>query len=315
MSNQSTNTAIDLSSINFSSIGRKEKETTLADFFTEKVLRVVPESLDIVKLQGLHKVAFSKIGEDVQVHIIRTVGSNVQVAVASAEETAVLQFLQNSEQTVTVKPELSVEETIVDPAIETDLSVVTKPVFELAAEEESQFVQMKKKRPSKSTRQTDRTVFDADGNVLRQAPITKEINRHHVWQLEVLANEFLQMDPLHNFGIHLRPAMWHGKPVSIMMSVYTIESEVIKTASPKDVKINLLSNPDKIEEWLAHVQKVYSECAARLLEIPIRHESGFRFNRLKALRGELEIVEAKRFDLTPEVLQKLERIKNNLKRN
>lgn len=259
--NNNTATPIDLSSINYESVGRREKGTELVDFFAEKVLTKKPTSIDVVPVKGMHKLVFSKIGNKVRAHHIKTNGLNIQVAEVKAEEMESLQSIMPE----AYKPKVKVP---------------------------------------KSTKKPDRTVFDAEGNVLRQAPIGV-IDRQYVWQLECLANEYVEMDPNANFGIHLRPAMWHGKPVSIMMTVYTAGSEKVKTASPKEVKINLLGNPDKIEEWLAHVQSVYNECAERLLDEPIEHESGFKFDRRAFLNGELIVVSAEKTELTPQLIESL----------
>jgi len=254
--NANTNTAIDINSINYSSIGRRDKEIDLITFISDKVLHKVPETAEIVQIAGQHKVVFTKTGRKVQAHYIRTIGLNVSVAPAPLNEVSNL----------------------------TPAAFKTKPVKE----------------------DKSRTVFDDQGNVLRQAPISKVIDKDHIWQLEVLANEFITMNPLTNFGIHLRAAMWKGKPVSLMMTIYTAESGEVKTASDKKVKINLLSNPDKLEEWLSHIQKVYDDCAERLLTKPLE-SGGFLFDRQALINtGEMVIVGlTKNIELTADVVGRL----------
>lgn len=246
-------------------------ESNLLDFFAEKVLHNTPQAIDVVKVQGMHKVVFSKMDNQVLVHRIKTNGLNVAVApVEGAESVELLKLAPEQFQTPVVK-------------------------------------KTKVKKEKVSTKLADRSVMDENGNVLRQAPIG-EINRDYVHQLEILANEFVVMDPNANFGIHLRPAMWHGKPVHIMMTVYTAGAEHIKTASPKETKINLLGNPERLEEWLTKVQSVYDECATRLLEVPIEHESGFQFDRKAYLAGDLVVVSAAKTELTSELIATLKRL-------
>lgn len=274
MTTSNTNTAIDLSSVNYTTIGRREKGSDLVQFFAEKVLHHNPESIEVVPIQGVHKVVFSKVQDQVQVHRIKVNGLNVAVApVDEAELKTLGEIIPEAYR-------------VVEPPAPTT-------------------------KTKKSTKPADRTVFDTEGNVLRQAPIGN-IDRNYVWQLEVLANEFVQMDPNHGFGICLRPAMWHDKPVSIMMTVYTMGPEKIKAASPKKTKINLLGNPEKLEEWLAHVQSVYDECASRLVKEPIIHESGFQFDREAFIRGELVIVSSEKTELTGELIDTLKRIQRNI---
>lgn len=269
LSNNS-NAAIDLSSINYETIGRRTKESNLLDFFAEKVLHNTPQAIDVVKIQGMHKVVFSKLDKEVLVHRIKTNGLNVAVAKVEGPE---------SEELLKLAPE-------------TFQTPVKKG---------------RTKKEKVSTKLPDRSVFDAEGNVLRQAPIGT-IDRAYVLQLEILANEFVQMDERANFGIHLRPAMWHGKPVHLMMTVYTAGAEHIKTASPKETKINLLGNPERLEAWLTKVQAVYDECATRLLDIPIEHESGFQFDRKAYLEGDLVVVSAAKTELTSELINTLKRL-------
>jgi len=270
MTSTKSNTAIDLTAINYTSIGRREKGSDLVQFFAEKVLKQNPESIEVVALQGAHKVIFSKIQDQVQVHHIKANGLNVAIAPVDAAELKTLKDITPEAYRVAPEPKVK-----------------------------------------KSTKPADRTVFAEDGTVLRQAPIGT-IDRHYVWQLEVLANEFVEMDPAHGFGICLRPAMWKGNPVSIMMTVYTMGPEKIKAASPKKTKINLLGNPEKLEDWLAHVQTVYDECASRLIKEPIVHESGFQFDREAYLRGELVIVSLEKTELTTELIDTLKHIQQSI---
>jgi hypothetical protein len=254
--NINTNTAIDINTINYSSIGRKSRAIDLITFIADKVLHKVPETAEMVQISGAHKVIFTKTGRKVQAHYIKIIGLNVSVA----------------------------------PAPLNEVSNLTPDAFKTKPVKEDKF----------------RTVFDDQGNVLRQAPISKVIDKDHIWQLEVLANEFITMNPLTDFGIHLRAAMWKGKPVSLMMTVYTSESGEVRTASDKKVKINLLSNPDKLDEWLSHIQKVYDDCAERLLDKPLESE-GFLFDRRALVdMGEMVIVGlTKNIELTADVVNQL----------
>lgn len=163
-------------------------------------------------------------------------------------------------------------------------------------------------KAKKSTKREDRSIYDEEGNVLRQAPIGKT-TPEYVHQLEVLANEFTTMDPNANFGIHFRVAMSKGTPKHIMMTVYTAGPEKAKAASPKGVKINFLGNADMLDEWLEKVQSVYDDCAQRLLNVPIVHEMGFKFDRKSFVeKGELVILDMKKVTLDEEALNKLRQI-------
>lgn len=324
MTTQNTNTAIDFSSINYTSIGRREKGSDLVQFFAEKVLHQNPESIEVVPIQGVHKVVFSKVHDQVQVHRIKINGLNVAVAPVDEAELKTMEEIipeayrvapEEVVEDAVIETATNIEEVALDPQVEPVASIVTQPVFQIEAQENSEVVETAPpagtKKTKTSTKPADRTVFDEEGNVLRQAPIGT-IDRHYVWQLEVLANEFVQMDPNHGFGICLRPAMWHDKPVSIMMTVYTMGPEKTKAASPKKTKINLLGNPEKLEEWLTHVQAVYDECASRLVKEPIVHESGFQFDREAFIRGELVIVSSEKTELTSDLIDTLKRIQRSI---
>ena len=161
----------------------------------------------------------------------------------------------------------------------------------------------------KSTKKADRSVFDDDGvTVLRRAPIGKTTPQY-IYELEVLANEFTEMDPRANFGIHFRAAISKGVPKHIMMTVYTAGSEKAKAASAKGVKINFLGNADMIEEWLEKVQSIYNDCAERLLRGNIVHETGFKFNRRAFVENnELIVTDMKSYTLDKAALALLARI-------